>query len=267
MEVYRETFQEICRELEDLAAARLYTPSMSTRMRAEIASSAQELASCVASQADTIAIEEVLESDPKRIMYTDSEVAALRVRTLDAFMEGLERSLDRAFPTPGQYRRNARIYFVTKLRQAVDLALSKHDQVVMLGHSRIGRVQLPSCLACDRPLINVSRDRGNQGGDGDRSHELARSIRSRAGVRIDSNMRPKSGVRPATSGGIRSGPRLERNLDPAARIEAMTSKPGFVYRGGFKMPRASRTPAYALEYDSDARPGSPESYAFPEVFK
>ena len=41
----------------------------------------------------------------------------------------------------------------------MDVALSKHDQVLLTGHSRVGRVQLPTCIACDRPLVDKVRAR------------------------------------------------------------------------------------------------------------
>lgn len=32
-------------------------------------------------------------------------------------------------------------------------------QVIVPGHSRLGRVKIPTCIACDRPMVGKSRHR------------------------------------------------------------------------------------------------------------
>ena len=37
------------------------------------------------------------------------------------------------------------------------MCMSKHDQVLVVGNSRFGRIKIPTCIACDRPLLEKVR--------------------------------------------------------------------------------------------------------------
>jgi len=39
----------------------------------------------------------------------------------------------------------------------LDMFMTKHNQVLVVGNSRLGRVKIPSCIACDRPLLERVR--------------------------------------------------------------------------------------------------------------
>ena len=43
--------------------------------------------------------------------------------------------------------------------EATDVALSKHDQILIPSASRLGRIKanIPTCVACDRPLRSKQR--------------------------------------------------------------------------------------------------------------
>jgi hypothetical protein len=43
------------------------------------------------------------------------------------------------------------------IKKALEMFMSKHNQVLVVGNSRLGRVKIPSCIACDRPLIEKVR--------------------------------------------------------------------------------------------------------------
>ena len=32
--------------------------------------------------------------------------------------------------------------------------MSKHDQILLIGSSSLGRLKIPTCIACDRPLAD-----------------------------------------------------------------------------------------------------------------
>jgi hypothetical protein len=44
-----------------------------------------------------------------------------------------------------------------KVEKIFQLSLSKHDQVLLPTQTRAGRVKIPSCIACDRPLLEKVR--------------------------------------------------------------------------------------------------------------
>jgi hypothetical protein len=49
--------------------------------------------------------------------------------------------------------------YIGRVVDAIDAALSKHDQVFIPATTRLGRVRamVPTCVACDRPLTTKSR--------------------------------------------------------------------------------------------------------------
>jgi hypothetical protein len=62
-------------------------------------------------------------------------------------------------PEAGALRLEARHKFVARMMDAIDSALSKHDQVLITGSSRASRIKasVPACVACDRPLRTKAR--------------------------------------------------------------------------------------------------------------
>ena len=172
-----------------------------------------------------------------------------------------------------QVRMEAREKILKKLSDAIDMALSKHDQVLITGHSRLGRVQLPTCLACDRPLANKQRARDKRGEGG--GEEFVRVVMKGGGKQVYEKAAPvpkigRMGVMSAgtrgQAGGGGGGPELDlamekiamshHGMNPAALTgtirpvtagDAYKKRPVFggnnggiensyIYKGGFKMP-------------------------------
>jgi hypothetical protein len=73
----------------------------------------------------------------------------------------LEEALEDAFPNAGAIRLETRTIYVARVIDAINTALSKHDQVVIPASTRLGRVRaaVPACMACDRPLTTKGRKR------------------------------------------------------------------------------------------------------------
>jgi len=44
------------------------------------------------------------------------------------------------------------------MRMAAHLDVDTVSQVLVVGNSRLGRVKIPSCIACDRPLLDKVTD-------------------------------------------------------------------------------------------------------------
>ena len=63
------------------------------------------------------------------------------------------------FITRNEIRVQARNKFKTRLKEAIDSAVSKYDQILVTGNTRFGRLKQPACVACDRPLRNRYRIR------------------------------------------------------------------------------------------------------------
>ena len=106
--------------------------------------------------------------------------------------------------------------------------------MLVAGHSRIGRVKIPSCIACDRPLVEkVRRDqyvdlfspqRPFTAAVVDKS-EIARERAPVRRIKISLDGRPHE-----RDGGLRG---LGMNLQAAVKEDAEP----YILRSGFKMPR------------------------------
>ena len=80
---------------------------------------------------------------------------------MSSFKDDLHKALDEAYPDAGAIRLEARARYIGRVADAIDAALSKHDQVFIPASTRLGRVRasVPTCVACDRPLTNRCKRR------------------------------------------------------------------------------------------------------------
>ena len=86
--------------------------------------------------------------------YQIESTAHLLCHDYYSFKEELVTSLNQAYPDAGTVRLEARSRFIARVVDAIEAALSKHDQVFIPASTRLGRVRatVPTCVACDRPL-------------------------------------------------------------------------------------------------------------------
>jgi len=47
--------------------------------------------------------------------------------------------------------------FISLVKKALEMFMTKHNQVLVVGNSRLGKIHIPSCIACDRPLVERVR--------------------------------------------------------------------------------------------------------------
>ena len=77
----------------------------------------------------------------------------------NSFKADILNALDKELPDAGTTRLEARSCYVARIVDAINAALSKHDQVFIPASTRLGRVRAlaPTCVACDRPLTTKGR--------------------------------------------------------------------------------------------------------------
>ena len=250
-------FEEIC------ADKGIVLPEIPYDIREEMADLAQDMAEFIASKADQEAIVKLIRGNKDDVTYTDEEIENSRVTMLFRWMRKVTDALDEIKPKPGKVRSEARAKALKKMSDAVDMAMSKHDQVLITGHSRLGRVQLPTCIACDRPLAAKKRfkdipDNLEQGQPhaGVKNHNL-KVVRREEAPRLALNMMPPAQQRPETAGAYRTTPsadelygqqqtQMVQSMSRPGTSDGMSKRPifgstgsgqKFVYRGGFKMPK------------------------------
>ena len=93
------------------------------------------------------------------ILSTNICQPKLHCNQLNSLKSELGIALEAVYPDPGALRLEARTKFLARLMDATDVALSKHEQILIPSESRLGRIKanIPTCVACDRPLRSKQR--------------------------------------------------------------------------------------------------------------
>lgn len=128
-----------------------------------IAAFAHDYAAWIAYQADHEALVRLIAgTNPEDMVYAEEDTGPRRKALIESLKLDFNVALEVAFSHPGALRLEARTIFRARLIDAVDLALSKHDQVLIPATTRLGRAvkaSVPTCVACDRPLRSKTRKR------------------------------------------------------------------------------------------------------------
>ncbi|KAJ1461795.1 hypothetical protein M885DRAFT_611403 [Pelagophyceae sp. CCMP2097] len=216
----------------------------------------QEMAEYIAQKADVWAVEQHIHGAAEDHPYADNTVEARRQRIAENFMDLLAEEVERRHPDAGAVRMDARRKINAKIRGALEMSLSKMDQVMVVGNSRLLTRQLhvPKCVTCDRPLHNA--------------HNAYKDVAARASTIVEHLSRPESSAafpRPLTELGLRattasaaalrgqSGSQLyatqvRHQVDITDRLNTSEGsrsaqiKANTIMRGGFRMPKAGLSP-------------------------
>ena len=241
-----EFIADLCISFEDIAVRKSYVGDIPPAMCEHLAATAQNLAAFIATCCDSEAIQRVLR---KELDYDDQLVTTLRQQKLDEFFQTVQNIIAANNSAPGLTRTDARNLFLKQLRTALTMAMSKHDQVLVVGNTRFGAIKIPTCIACDRPLLDkVKRDIVVQPDDVSQRRNFASFG---GGSHVED---PMGSIQSSlTLGGVSgtSPPRLKVRGKGAIRLpapkgEAKISRPNSqgeansVMRNGLKMPLLDR---------------------------
>ena len=69
--------------------------------------------------------------------YDDATIETRRQRIFANFMELVSEEITRRYPDAGSIRTDARAKVIRKIQLAIEMALSKFDQVTVVGNSRL----------------------------------------------------------------------------------------------------------------------------------
>jgi hypothetical protein len=239
----------LCNDYEDQACSLNFSPPFPESAPPAVAAFATFMAKYIADLANHEALERVfLGPHPEIPINTEASIeehrAALMVQTKKELF--LEASVSRP-GAAGAPRESARRKFLTRVMEAVDVALSKYETVVTLAHTRFGRIRaLPTCVACDRPLPTRSRkqeaavDEAPMGvaaaDDKGRGVTTQETLLKGPTKRLGPLFKPKTDV----SSALKANPAANLKPDTRPLLGPKTPDPSgqkFVYRGGFRMPR------------------------------
>lgn len=246
-----EFIADLCISFEEIAVRKSYVGELPPTMCEHITGTAQSLTAFIATCCDSEAIQKVLRAGPKEAIYDDQLVTNLRQQKLDEFFTNINSIISANNSAPGLVRTDARNLFMKQLRTALTMCMSKHDQVLVVSHSRFGAIKIPTCIACDRPLLDkVRRDNVIQPDDvsqrrnfpafggASQLEDAMGSMQSSLSLGgVSGTSPPRLKVRGKGTGAIRlPAPRGETKiLRPNSQGEA-----NMVMRGGLKMPLLDR---------------------------
>jgi len=242
----------MCNDYEDLACRLNFSPPFPETAPHLVATFATSMAKYITDVANHEALERVFRGpQPEIPINTEASVEERQTDLMEQTRKELyfEASVSRP-EAAGAPRESARRKFLTRVMETVDAALSKNSTVVMLAHTRFGRIQaLPTCVACDRPLPTRSRKEAPL--DGNLMNNTVEDDKSRGKVSQDkllkspgkhlsltSKLEADANDINCTNSGMNSTPIADMKPDTRLLLSSKNPEPSkkFIYRGGFRMP-------------------------------
>ncbi|KAL9181954.1 hypothetical protein ACHAXT_012297 [Thalassiosira profunda] len=184
----------------------------------EIVAFAHDFAAWVAYTADHESLLRLIAgTNPEEEVYAEDDMLSRRRDLCRELKSGLGKLLEQASahdPSSSRgkgLRWEARAIFLARVSDAVEAALSKHDQILLPASTRLGRVRPLSanvqvCLGCDRPLPR----KGNRTEPGQKAGGKASGSRTAKGS--------EEAERPQTAGPSTLNDLLQCDSDNSARL-------------------------------------------------
>ena len=122
---------ELCLVYEESSVKQSRALNIPKAICEHLTQTAQALTAFASNAADTEVVMRVLKASPAEVTYDENSVNALREEKLDQFVKDVASHLETiSTKQPGIIRLEARERFMKKLRTALMLCITKHDQVV-----------------------------------------------------------------------------------------------------------------------------------------
>ena len=151
---------ELCESYEDISVRKTNVPALPSTMCEQITATAQVMTAFISTYTDAELVQKAIRNqiyDAGDIPSEDFNATERREMHIEEFIVETLDIVARSHPQTGLIRLDAREKFTKQLKKALMMCMSKHDQVLLLGNSRLGRIKIPSCIACDRPLLDKVR--------------------------------------------------------------------------------------------------------------
>lgn len=122
---------ELCNSFEEIAVYRSMVPrDIPTSLCGELANVAQTLAALIATKADSLVIQHIIRGEPLEL-GPDDPVSEKRALLMEKSVALLREKLEENYPNPNALRLESRDMFVSRFIHAFQLAMTKHDQVIV----------------------------------------------------------------------------------------------------------------------------------------
>ena len=148
---------ELCESYEDISVRKTNVPALPSTMCEQITATAQVMTAFISTYTDAELVQKAIRNqiyDAGDIPTEDFNATERREMRIEEFIVETLDIVAHSHPQTGLIRLDAREKFTKQMKKALMMCMSKHDQVLLLGNSRLGRIKIPSCIACDRPLLD-----------------------------------------------------------------------------------------------------------------
>merc|ERR1711916_16221 len=208
----------------------------------QLSSIAQSVTAVIATQTDQEAVRSLLRGTAGDDVSPES-LTEKSQRLVAKFMNDVRGVVESQSPETGSIRLEARERFFSQFEKALQTFMSKHDQVLIVGGSKYGKIKIPCCIACDRPLLNKVREMNA-------ANEVKIPRSETGGVKIFNNQKPTKIItkikeeeeeivtareKPGTGSVRANAPLVHRPIVSSGK--SPMSQTAYVMRSGFKMPK------------------------------
>lgn len=155
---------DLCVNYESISMKKKRVTNIPSALCRQIADVANQIAEFIAASSDFEMVEKSLimvsnNQGAQEISYDENFVFNARQAKVEEFLNVTTSIISSAsgVQQPGMVRLDARSLFLSLIKKAVEMFLTKYNQVLVVGNSRLGRVKIPTCIACDRPLLEKTK--------------------------------------------------------------------------------------------------------------
>lgn len=208
----------------------------------QLSSIAQSVTAVIATQTDQEAVRSLLRGTAGDDVSPES-LTEKSQRLVANFIDDVKNVVQTLSPEAGSVRLEAREKFFAQFEKALQTFMSKHDQVLIVGGSRYGKIKIPCCIACDRPLLNKIREvnasnevkipRSDTGGVKIFNNQKAPKINTKIKEEQQLTARDKPGTGPIRD----NAPLVHRPIVSSGKSPMAQTQTTYVMRSGFKMPK------------------------------
>ena len=242
-----QALAEIYARFEKMVVSKRKVTVMSEKLARQLGGMAMEVAEFINTNVNLRSIMTQVRLGPEDAPLTNEGISQFRENDLQTYLTDLKAQIEHNSRGSDDLKSCAQTEFLKQAKVALDMAISRFDQVVVPADSMISRQAIPMCVACDRPLPGKRREKdlygtvvGNQAYNGIAMYEILEHDTASVELSETSHERPmpKKVPRPATAPSASESitiPSMQGALPVMSRT-ASDLAPTVVYRSGFRMP-------------------------------
>ena len=144
----------LCMYYEEMSVRANFVRDLTPDMCQKVTNNAQMITQFLAHTCDADVVKRSLRGLVNETHYEENAVEDLRRDKIKKYIDEVFHSVSSNNVNPGTIRIQARDRFFAQLSKALDLCMSKHGQVIIVGLSRFGRIKIPIATGPDITSLN-----------------------------------------------------------------------------------------------------------------